>query len=59
MFRFDPTRLHDIYVVQDILYVELLVDDSFVIPYEFMYLDVEDLFSDVRVLMNLMPEKHD
>lgn len=57
MFRFDPTRLHDIYAVQNVLFVELLVDDSFVIPYEFLYLDVEDLLVDVRVLVNLMPEK--
>lgn len=58
MFRFDPNRLHDIYAVQNVLFVELLVDDSFVIPYEFPYLDVEDLLVDVRALTQLMPEKH-
>lgn len=59
MFRFDPSRLHDIYAVQSTLYVELLVDDSFVIPYEFSYLDLEDLLSDFRALQLLLPEKHD
>lgn len=54
LFRFNPTKVHDLYAQESILYIELLVDDSFIIPYEFGYLELDDLWADFRVISDIL-----
>lgn len=53
MFRFNPKKVHDIYAKESVLYIELIVDDTWIAPYEFGYLDIEDMFRDIRILSEL------
>lgn len=59
MFRFSPSKLHDLYAIQNVLFIELLVDDSFIVPYEFLYLDIDDLLVDFKALEKTLAEKDD
>lgn len=52
-FRFNPTKVHDIYAKESILFIELIVDDSWIASYEFEYSDIEDMFRDIRTLSDL------
>ena len=58
LFRFNPQKVHDLYAIQNTLYVELLVDDSFVVPYEFAYLDIDDLIVDFKAVNELLLQQH-
>jgi hypothetical protein len=58
LFRFNPKKVHDLYAIQNTLYVELLVDDSFVVPYEFAYLDIDDLIVDFKAVNELLLQHH-
>lgn len=59
MFRFNPSKLHDMYAIQNILYIELVVDDSFIAPYEFVYLDIDDLLHDFKAIHKRLAENDD
>ncbi|MNC33768.1 hypothetical protein D3C81_1930550 [compost metagenome] len=59
MFRFSPNKLHDLYAIQNVLYIELIVDDSFIVPYEFPYLDIDDLLVDFKALEKRLAENID
>lgn len=59
MFRFSPNKLHDMYAIQNILYIELVVDDSFIVPYEFVYLDIDDLLLDFKAIRKRLVESDD
>ena len=59
MFRFNPSKLHDMYAIQNSLFIELIVDDSFIAPYEFVYLDIDDLLVDFKALEKRLAEKDD
>lgn len=54
VFRFNPTKVHDIYAHESILYIELLVDDSFIAVYEFGYLELDDLWKDFRFMSDIL-----
>lgn len=55
-FRFNPTKVHDLYAKESFLYIELLVDDSFLVPYEFAYLELDDLWKDFRALSDFLTD---
>ena len=57
MFRFSPKKLHDLYAIQNILFIELIVDDTFIVPYEFAYLDIDDLLQDFKAIEKQLPER--
>lgn len=59
MFRFSPKKLHDMYAIQNTLFIELVVDDSFIVPYEFAYLDIDDLLLDIKVIRKKLAESDD
>lgn len=59
MFRFSPNKLHDMYAIQNTLYIELVVDDSFIVPYEFAYLDIDDLLLDFKAIRKRLAESDD
>ncbi len=59
MFRFSPNKLHDLYAIQNVLFIELIVDDTFIVPYEFAYLDIDDLLVDFKALEKRLAEKDD
>lgn len=55
-FRFNPTKVHDLYAKESFLYIELLVDDTFLVPYEFAYLELDDLWKDFRALSDFLTD---
>lgn len=55
-FRFNPTKVHDLYAKESFLYIELLVDGSFLVPYEFAYLELDDLWKDFRTLSEFLTD---
>lgn len=47
------------YAIQNILFIELVVDDSFIVPYEFVYLDIDDLLLDFKAIRKRLAENDD
>lgn len=47
------------YAIQNTLFIELVVDDSFIVPYEFVYLDIDDLLLDFKAICKRLAENDD
>ena len=47
-FRFNPTKVHDLYAEAGILYIEIVVDGMFIATYEFEYSDPDELLKDFK-----------
>jgi hypothetical protein len=55
-FRFNPTKVHDLYAKESFLYIELMVDARFLVPYEFEYLELDDLWKDFRAISEILTD---
>lgn len=55
-FRFNPAKVHDLYTKESILYIELLIDASFLVPYEFEYDELDELWKDFRAISEFLTD---
>lgn len=50
LFRFNPRKVHDLYVILNTIWIELIVDDQFIADYQFEYTDTDDMLADLKCL---------
>lgn len=56
LFRFNPKLVHSIYASESTLYIELLVGDNYIMPYEFEYSELDDLWKDFRTIADILDD---